>query len=240
MSAEVRYHDAGAIGRTVAEPSTPMASQATLAAAGGALGLCVVFVLLLHGLEPEFAPRWRFLSEYSLGRYGWMMSLAFFAWATSLMALAAAFRPFALTRASRVGRALLFVVSGALIVAGLFDQDPVTARPDELTSHGTWHAVASMVGIPGIPIVALLISPSLVCRAPRRARRRALQVATHATWFSLATMAGYLASVLPDAGGFGPTVAAGWMNRLVVLTYWTWQGAVTWDLWRRSVADTRD
>lgn len=238
MSTDVRYQDAGVTGRIVAESSRPKASQETLAAAGGALGLCVVLVLLLHGLQPEFAPHWRFLSEYSLGRYGWLMSLAFFAWAASLIALAAVLRPYGLTRASRVGRRLLFVVSGALIVAGLFDQDPVTARPDELTSHGTWHAVASMVGIPGIPIVALLISPSLVGRGPRRARQRALQVATHATWVSLATMAVYLASVLPDAGGFGPAVAAGWMNRLVVLTYWTWQGAVTWEVWRRSVADT--
>ena len=47
----------------------------------------VLFVLLLgslHLLEPEFNSSWRFLSEYELGKFGWLMRLAFLALATSL------------------------------------------------------------------------------------------------------------------------------------------------------------
>jgi hypothetical protein len=29
----------------------------------------------LHLLEPEFNPPWRFISEYELGSFGWMMRL---------------------------------------------------------------------------------------------------------------------------------------------------------------------
>ena len=57
-------------------------NTARLSIATGAL-----FLLLLgslHLIEPEFDPAWRFISEYTLGRFGWMMTLAFLALAVSL------------------------------------------------------------------------------------------------------------------------------------------------------------
>jgi hypothetical protein len=62
--------------------SAVAANAARLSIASG-----VLFVLLLgslHLLEPEFDPTWRFISEYALGNFGWMMRLAFLALATSL------------------------------------------------------------------------------------------------------------------------------------------------------------
>ena len=52
-----------------------MRTKATLA-----IGLCVAFLAILsvlHVLEPEFNPP-HLISEYQLGRFGWLMSLAFF------------------------------------------------------------------------------------------------------------------------------------------------------------------
>jgi hypothetical protein len=49
-----------------------------------AIALTVIALLLLASLQvlsPEFAPSWRMISEYALGRYGWMLSLMFFPWA---------------------------------------------------------------------------------------------------------------------------------------------------------------
>ena len=46
-----------------------------------ALAAVVLFLILLaalHFIEPEFDPSKCLISEYELGRYGWMMSLAFF------------------------------------------------------------------------------------------------------------------------------------------------------------------
>ena len=51
------------------------------------------FLFLLHILEPEFDPSWRMISEYELGRYGWLMSLAFICWSGSVLALIVALRP---------------------------------------------------------------------------------------------------------------------------------------------------
>jgi hypothetical protein len=188
-----------------------------------------VLVIVLHFLEPELDPSWRFISEYSIGRYGGVMMLAFFSWATSITALFVALRREVASRGGRVGARLLLLVGLSLIVAGLFAQDPVTAKPDELTTHGTLHAIASMIGIPGIPIAALLISWSLSRHNPNwSSERRPLMWTAHLTWISLLTMIVYLGLSVPQAGGFGPTIMAGWMNRLVVASYCLWQVAVSW------------
>src|SRR6185436_17673348 len=49
--------------------------------------LFVVLLVALHFIEPEFNPSWRFISEYELGRYGWIMVLAFLSLAVSYVAL---------------------------------------------------------------------------------------------------------------------------------------------------------
>ncbi len=100
------------------------------------MGVFLALIVLLHAIKPEFEPSWRFLSEYSIGRHGWVMMTAFFLWAISCFTLSVALREHVKTRGGRLGRAVLVVVGLSLIMAGLFAQDPITARPDELTTHG--------------------------------------------------------------------------------------------------------
>lgn len=214
---------------TVASRST-LAHDPARAAWLSGTGACIVALLMLalHAIKPEFEPSWRFLSEYAIGRHGWIMTLAFLVWSASSAALALAVRREVTTRSGRIGAAVLLVVAAALVPAGLFPQDPVTARPDETTTSGTIHALASMIGIPGIPIAAMLISSSLSQSSPGwAAHRPALMRSAHATWISLALMVGYLAWAVPHAGGFTSEVWAGWMNRLVVATYLLWQLVVS-------------
>jgi hypothetical protein len=40
--------------------------------------LSLLMLLLLHLLEPELDPAWRMISEYEIGRFGWLVRLAFF------------------------------------------------------------------------------------------------------------------------------------------------------------------
>jgi hypothetical protein len=64
--------------------ASEMRTKATLA-----IGLCVAFLTILsalHGLEPEFNPP-HLISENQLGRFGWLMSLAFFCLGTASLAL---------------------------------------------------------------------------------------------------------------------------------------------------------
>jgi hypothetical protein len=207
--------------------SMQVARQAAVASIAG-LGVFVELVLVLHILKPELDPSWTFLSEYSLGRHGWVMAVAFFSWGLSCFALFVALRGEVRTRAGRVGRFVLLAVSLALFGAGLFAQDPVATQPDERTVQGTLHAIASMIGIPGIPIAAVLIGRSLTRHNREwRGRRRDVMSSAYLTVLSLMAMISYLAVAVPQAGGFGPGVLGGWMNRLVVLTYCLWQVVVS-------------
>jgi len=70
--------------------SSPSTSSRSRALARVAVALSVTFLALLallHFLEPEFDPSWRMISEYELGRYGWLMTIAFFAWGGSVLIL---------------------------------------------------------------------------------------------------------------------------------------------------------
>lgn len=209
--------------------SEPAPARAVVAARLAAFGVALVAatILALHWIKPEFAPSWRFISEYAIGQHGWIMKLTFVIWAASCAALAVALKGEARTRPAKIGIAVLFLVAIAQVFAGLFPQDPVTARPDELTTTGNVHAAVTMVGIPGIPIAAMLISSSLWRTNARwRSHRAVIMAAAHATWISLVLMIAYLMWAVPRAGGFNSGVAAGWMNRLVVAAYLVWHFVV--------------
>jgi len=198
-------------------------AMASRLAAAGAIAVALTIVVL-HAIKPELEPSWRFISEYATGPHGWIMRLAFLMWAASIAALALALRREVKTWPGKTGVAVLLVVAAALVFAGLFAQDPVTAKPDELTVSGNIHAMASMIGIPGIPIAAMLISSSLWRTNPAwTPHRSSIMWTAHATWISLTLMGIYLMWAVPRAGGFNAEVWAGWMNRLVVAAYITWQ-----------------
>ena len=137
----------------VAVRSLAVSNRTALAprlAAAGALAVALI-LLALHAVKPELEPSWRFVSEYAIGRHGWIMKLAFLIWAASCAALASALKREVRTRPGRAGVAVLMIVSAALVVAGLFPQDPVTAKPDEVSTSGTIHAIASMIGAWSVP-----------------------------------------------------------------------------------------
>jgi hypothetical membrane protein len=216
---------------TVLEDRTGWAPRV---AAAGAIAVALI-ILALHAIKPEFEPSWRFISEYAIGRHGWIMQLAFLLWAASCAALAFGLRQEIKGRRGRTGIVILRTVAIALVAAGLFPQDPVTAMPEEASTSGMLHAIASLIGIPGIPLAAMLLSSSLWRSSPRWGRHRlALMGLAHATWISLALMAAYLAWAVPRAGGFTPDVSAGWMNRLVVATYLAWQLGIAYRLAARD------
>ena len=118
-----------------------MASASTVAAvyALGAIALSVGLVVLLHFLEPEFDPSWRMLSEYSLGRYGLLMRVAFIAAGTSVIAVA-----IALSGSAWPWDLGLVLVAIGPIGAAFIDTDPITMPRAEMSRRrNVW---AAMVG----------------------------------------------------------------------------------------------
>lgn len=95
--------------------------------------LHVVAVIALHGLSPEFSPVTQFISEYALGSYGTLASVAFFVQGLSLILLGVSLwlgvsRP----GLSIVGLVLLFVSGICFLLFGVFPTDPDPQMPTTL------------------------------------------------------------------------------------------------------------
>ncbi|GCE28568.1 hypothetical protein KDA_40520 [Dictyobacter alpinus] len=193
-----------------------------------AASVSLVLLAALHLLKPEFDPSWRMVSEYSIGNYGWVMQLVFLTMALSCVTCFIAIRSYIRTLGGYIGLAILLVTAAALAAAAIFTIDPITASKDSLTTHGNLHALASIIGVPGLPLAALLVSRSLARHPAWSSARRVLFWATSLTWISLLLMLVIVAVMLPMAGKFGPNVWIGWPNRLVMVAYSGWLMIVAW------------
>jgi len=186
----------------------------------------LVLLTLLHFIKPELDPSYRFVSEYAVGRHGWVMVVAFLTLAVSCAATFVAIRSQITTRSGKVGVVLLVVAAVALAMGGIFPMDPITIAPEDATLHGKLHGLAAMIGIPALPVAAVLISRNLRRLPAWAAGHGVLRWTAHVSWISLVLMDVVLFSTLPADGTFGPDVPIGWPNRLVVLAYALWLVAV--------------
>ena len=116
-------------------------------------GYYVIVGAALHFLEPEYDPRYRFMSEYAWSAHGWLMTTTFFVLALALLTVALALRNlYGPSRSARVGFGLLVVGAAGICVAGVFRGFPL-------------HDVGGAVGLPSVVMAALLLSWSFR-RAP--------------------------------------------------------------------------
>src|SRR5215207_177873 len=167
----------------------------------------LVLLATLHFIKPELDPSWRMVSEYEIGHYGWVMVLAFLSLAFSCATLFVAIRSQTRTTGGYIGLALLLVSAVGMTIAAIFATDPITASQDELTTHGTLHGVGALLGIPGFPIAATLISLSLARNRAWSPVRRSLLWTVSLNWISLLVFIVFMAVMLPQSGGkFGPEV----------------------------------
>jgi len=103
-------------------------------------------ILVLHFIEPGFDPRFRFMSEYALGNYGWLMTSAFFALGLAPFVVAVGLRHvWQSSWGARIGFGLLTVAALFVWLAGIF-KDSVP------------HLLASVVALPSILMAVLVLS----------------------------------------------------------------------------------
>lgn len=211
------------------------ASKTSVAPARVAIAAAAATVLLLaalHVLSPEFDPSWRMVSEYANGHYGWVLSLMFASWALSSWALAVTLRPQVQTRLGRIGLAFLITAGVGEAMASVFD-----------INHPL-HGLAGIIGIPSLPIAAVLISVSLGRTHPGSTARRALLWTANLTWLSLILLVvTFIAMIVTYIRAGGDTTTAstaittlpsgvialvGWANRFLVVAYCVWVATVAW------------
>jgi hypothetical membrane protein len=112
--------------------------------------ICAAYYMLvgiaLHFLEPEYDPRFHFMSDYAWGAYGWLMTTTFFVLGLAVLTVAVGVRNVhQSSRSARVGFGLLVVGALFVCLAGIFRGFPL-------------HDVAGAVGIPSLVMAALLLS----------------------------------------------------------------------------------
>jgi len=193
---------------------------ARLAVAGGTL--CLVLLVLLHLLKPELDPSWRFVSEYATGQHGWVMGVGFLSLAIGCAAIFVTVRSQVRGAVGYLGLAFLLLATLGLTLAAFFPMDLITIDPAEATDAGRMHALASMLGVPSLPVAAMLISFNLGRQPGWSLARAPLQWSAVLMLLALVLMFATIGVLLPQNGGFGPAVVLGWPNRLLILAYCAW------------------
>jgi Protein of unknown function (DUF998) len=128
----------------------------------------VLALLLLHVLRPEYAPAHHFISDYAVGRYGWVMTTWFLAMSCGCLMLALGLvRSGPNLIAARIGTFLLGVASIGSVVSAIF---PTDVRLPETTT-GEIHFISFLVNISSLLLAILLLSLSFGSQPRWRAYR---------------------------------------------------------------------
>lgn len=230
-------HDRGQLqaARTAVDTTTgdtPAYAHLAAQVALGASALFLALLALLHLLTPELDPSWRMISEYAIGRHGWVIALAFFALTASYASLALALAPQVKTLGGRLGLALLIIGAAGTAIAGVYPTDPITSGPDGVTSSGQLHGLGTLLGIPTFPIAATLIVWGLWRNSAWVKGRRSLLLAAGLTWLGLIVFV--LSMATQFRGAFGPEVLIGWQNRFLVVAYTAWVLVAAWQTNKQS------
>jgi hypothetical protein len=215
----------------IVKPAAPI-SRTAARLSFAAAGTLLVAVVALHFLEPGFDPSWRMVSEYALGRYGWLLTLGFLAWAASYASLVVAVRPHIRTTGGMIGLIWLLVNALGATMGAIFPIDPITSSPDAGTTSGILHGVGALLGIPTFPIAVTLISRSLLRNPAWASSRRSLVWMVGLVWLSIAVFVIAMATMF--RGTMGPEVLIGWPNRLLILADSAWVMVVAWRAAQKS------
>jgi hypothetical protein len=195
-------------------PAT-VSSQAAGKISFAAAVTSLVLLFALHLLSPEFDPAWRMVSEYALGNYKWVLTLMFLTWALSCVALFLAVKSQVRTMSGKIGLGFLLVSAVGMTMGGLFD-----------VNHDL-HGLAAMIGMPSLPVAAILISISLM-RNPAWSPDRSMLLGTAIlTWVSLILMNIAVFTAFSQSNEqLSQDAWVGWANRFLIIAYDVWLMAV--------------
>ena len=184
--------------------------------------LSMLSLLVLHFTSPEIHPGWRMVSEYALGKQKWLITMFFLLWGLSSFFLSLLLFRNVDSVWMMAGIILLIFSAAGEIMGGVFD-----------VKHKL-HGMAFGLGVPTLPVAALIISYQLYPSTGGVV----LIWAAHLTWISLIVMAvamGISAMAFKKAGiafdgpmeldaqlpqGVAPI--GGWANRFLVMCYIYW------------------
>jgi hypothetical protein len=140
----------------------------------------------------------------------------FLAWALSCVALFFAIKAHVRTIGGKIGLGFLVVSALGMTMAAFFD-----------VNHDL-HGLAAMIGIPSLPIAAILIGVSLRRNVSWNPERQLLIGTALLTWISLVAMNIAVFTGFSPSGEINPGAWLGWANRLLIIAYDVWLMVVAW------------
>jgi hypothetical protein len=180
----------------------------------------IAYQLLLITLilvRPEIDPAHKPISEYAIGRLGWLAVLGFQISAAAYACLVVALRHTLRDRLGRIGIAVLSYCAVATVAVGLCVADPVTTPMTELSVVGRVHVVAGTSAFVFLPMAALMINISLSRTVACAGSRMPLIVTGLLPAVGFVIFVVLVATVTPSEG---------WPPRLMFMTYAAWIIAV--------------
>jgi len=207
---------------------SPYAARAAIVAAAVSL----VTLAALHILKPDLHPSRTMISQYALGRHGWVMALCFAAFGVASGSLAVAIVPYVRSLGGRIGTALLLTAAVGLVMAARFPMDPVSTPPAQMSHSGRMHGVAFMLGVPSMVLAVLVLSFAFDGQVSYTGWL--LKTVAAVIWISLIVMIGIMLRVgpgkPPDPNGLERFV--GVPNRLLMVAYAVWLMVAAWPVAR--------
>jgi hypothetical protein len=188
----------------------------------GAAAVALIALAALHALKPEVHPSRTMISQYALGRFGWVMAVCFAAFSAASACLFIALVGRVASALGLVGLAFLLAAAIGLAMAALFPMDPVSTPRAQMSFSGRMHGVAFLTGVPAQIVSVLLLSLALGRQGSHPLLP--LLVLTAVIWFSLVMMIAIMLMVGPGKppNPNGPERFLGFPNRLFMIAYGVW------------------
>jgi len=198
----------------------------------GAATLALIALTALHVLKPDVHPSRTMVSQYALGRHGWVMALCFAAFVAGSGCLFAALLPHVSSLLGRIGLAFLLAAAVGLAIAARFPMDAVSTPREQMSFAGKMHGIAFIIGVPCQILAVLLLSLAL---GNQTAHASLLLLAlTAVVWLSLVVMIAIMLIVGPGKppNPMGPERFLGFHNRLFMVAYGVWLMVSAWPMAR--------
>jgi Protein of unknown function (DUF998) len=202
------------------------AARAAIAAAA----LAIAALAALHVLKPDIHPSRTMISQYALGRFGWVMALCFAAFSVASASVCITLFGRSPSAHGLVGLAFLCVAAVGLAMAALFPMDPVSTPQAKMSFTGRMHGVAFLIGVPSQVLSVLLLSIAVGHQGSHAAAP--LLTLTAVIWLCLVMMIVIMVMVGPGKppDPNGPERFLGFPNRLFMIAYGVWLIVIAWSL----------
>ena len=183
-----------------------------------------VLLILLIFLRPDLDPTWHSISEWAIGKYGWLMTAGFLISGLSYALLCIVIRKEVRGKIGQAGVLLFLVCVLGTCGVGFFTTDPIQMIGHP-TTRGMLHIICGTTALALFPFAALMLTLNIAKR-----NQTWVSVKRTLSFTAFIPLAGFLGFVIytlvyvapKGPGAYGPGVNIGLPPRVAFLSYMVW------------------